>query len=65
MITAIALIPLPGTITEDGTAKLMLKISTISRTPSSINVIFTVLLLVPRTIVTVCVVESKSLLFPT
>ena len=65
MITASALVLLPATILElDGTAKLMLNISSLSGISSSFTVIFTVLLLVPAKIVTVCVVELKSMLPP-
>ena len=67
MITASALVLLPATIlepTEGGTAKLMLNISSLSSISSFCNVIFTVLLLVPAKIVTVCVVELKSVLLP-
>ena len=68
MIIAVTLVLLPATIlesTEGDTAKLMLNISSLSGISSSLTVIFTVLLLVPAKIVTVCVVELKSMLFPT
>ena len=64
MIVTIALVLLPVVIpgpSEDGTVKLILNVSSPSTTSSFINGIFTILLLAPAVIVTVCVVELKSL----
>ena len=68
MIVAVALVILPVVIpgpSEDGTVKLILNVSFPSTMLSLITVMFIVLLLVPAIIVTVCGVESKSMLLPT
>ena len=67
IIVAVALVILPDTIpgaSEDGTVKLIINVSSPSTMLSFVTGIFTVLLLVPAMIVTVCVVELKSVLFP-
>ena len=63
MIVTVALVIVPVVIpgpSEDGTVKLILNVSSPSTMLSSVTGIFTILLLVPATIVTVCVVELKS-----
>ena len=63
MIVTIALVIVPVVIpgpSEDGTVKLILNVSSPSTILSSVTGIFTILLLVPATIVTVCVMDVKS-----
>ena len=63
MIVTVALVIVPVAIpgpSEDGTVKLILNVSSPSTMLSSVTGIFTILLLVPATIVTVCTVDVKS-----
>ena len=63
MIVTVALVIVPVVIpgpSEDGTVKLILNVSFPSTMLSTVTGIFTILLLVPATIVTVCVVDVKS-----
>ena len=63
MIVTVALVIVPVVIpgpSEDGTVKLILNVSSPSTMLSTVTGIFTILLLVPATIVTVCVVDVKS-----
>ena len=63
MIVTVALVIVPFVIpglTEDGTVRLILNVSFPSTMLSSVTEIFTILLLVPATIVTVFVVDVKS-----
>ena len=63
MIVTVALVIVPVVIpgpSEDGTVKLILNVSSPSTMLSTVTGIFTKLLLVPATIVTVCVVDVKS-----
>ena len=65
MIVTVALVIVPVVIpgpSEDGTVKLILNVSSCSTISSFVTGIFTILLLVPATIVTICVAELK--LFP-
>ena len=55
----IAPVVIPG-VREDGTVKLILNVSFPSTMSSSVTGIFTVLLVAPAVIVTVCVAELKS-----
>ena len=54
----------PAPLSEDGRDKVILNTSSFSGMPSSFTGIFTVVLLVPATIVTICIVELKSVLLP-
>ena len=63
MIVTVALVITPVVIpgpSEDGIVKLILNVSSPSMMSSSVTGIFTILLLVPAVIVTVCPVELKS-----
>ena len=63
MIVTVALVIVPTVIpglSEDGTVRLILNVSFPSTMLSSVTEIFTILLLVPATIVTVFVVDVKS-----
>ena len=63
MIVTVALVIVPVVIpgpSEDGTVKLILNVSSPSTMLSSVTGIFTILLLVPAVIATVCVTELKS-----
>ena len=67
MIVTIAMIISPAIIpgaSEDDIFKFTANISSPSTMVSLITVMFTVLLLVPAVITTVCAVELKSTLFP-
>ena len=61
IIVALVIVPvlIPGP-SEDGTVKLILDVSFPSTMLSSVTGIFTILLLVPTVILTVCVVKLKS-----
>ena len=52
--------PIIRGLSEDDTNKLILNVSSPSKMSSSITEIFTILLLVPATIVVFCIVELKS-----
>ena len=63
MIVTAALVIVPvvtSGLSEDGTDKLILNVSSSSTMSSLITGIFTVLLFAPATIVTVCIAVSKS-----
>ena len=63
MIVTVALVIAPVVIpgpSEDGTVKLIINVSSLSTMSSSVTGIFTILLLVPAVIVTVCAAELKS-----
>ena len=66
MIVAVAIVIVPAIIPGEvaGTSNVIVNISSPSTMLSLITVMFTVLLLVPAVIVTVCVAELKSTLFP-
>ena len=67
MIVAVALVILPVVIlgpSEDGTVKLISNVSFPSTTLSFITAIFTAPVLSPAVIVAICILESKSVLFP-
>lgn len=66
MIVAVALTVVPvDTLIENGTVKLILNVSFPSTMSSFINVMLTVLLLVPAIMVMTCRVELKSMSPPT
>ena len=54
----------PAALSEDGKDKVIVNISSTSGMLSRLTGIFAVVLLVPATIVTVCIVELKSVLLP-
>ena len=63
MIVTVALVMAPVLIpgpSEDVTVKLILNVSSPSTMLSSVTGIFTILLLVPAVIVTLCILEVKS-----
>ena len=63
MIVTVALVIVPAVIpgpSEDDIVKLILNVSSPSTVLSSVTGIFTILLLVPAMIVTVCVAKLKS-----
>ena len=67
MIVAVAIVIAPAIIpgpSESGIFKFIINVSFPSTMLSSITGMFTVLLLVPAVIVTVCDAESKSILCP-
>ena len=67
MIVAVALVILPAFIlgpNEDGTVKLISNVSFPSTMLSLITVTFTAPMLLPAVIVVICILESKSELFP-
>ena len=63
MIVTVALVIVPVVIpgpSEDDIVKLIVNVSSPSTVLSLVTGIFTILLLVPATIVTVCILELKS-----